>query len=104
MRNSYNTDNTAVGTEPAYNKYGHHHGTSDAAYEATAPTATHRHHHDVVGTGVGATDGAYTNTYADPTTAYPNTGYETGTGETYDREVPARQYAGHSVHNPAANY
>lgn len=115
VRNSYNTDNTAVGTEAPYNKY----GAGSVGDGHAAPNAGYREPgYPAAATGpVGAresypTAGANTATYdrAYPATGNPthDSGHRTPittTGGAYNPdfmqpgEIPAREYLSHSVHN-----
>jgi hypothetical protein len=110
VRNSYNTDNTAVGAEVPYNKYG-----TEEGY--TAPNGGYREPGYPAATGaIGARDsyrGASTTTAtydsmypATGTTAAHDTGYRTPTtSAAYNPqfsqagEIPAREYLNNSLPN-----
>jgi hypothetical protein len=106
VRDSYNTDDTAVGTGAPYNKY-----STGETY--TAPNAGYREPGYPAATGaVGARDSypttaTYGSAYpATGTTAAHDTGYRTPTtGTAYTPlfsqagEIPAREYLNNSVRN-----
>lgn len=106
VRNSYNTENTAVGTEAPYNKYG-----TGETY--TAPNAGYREPGYPAATGVVGARDSYpttaTNGSAYPatgTTAAHDTGYRTPTtSAAYNPqfsqagEIPAREYLNNSAPN-----
>lgn len=113
MRTSYNTDNTAVGTEPAYNKYGTdgygrpNSGYRNDEYPTTGVTTGRTKGYQATTSTLteyprtGAT-GTYDTGY--PTTGTHDSGYRTAdtTGtyhSTYSRpgEIPAREYPNNSV-------
>jgi hypothetical protein len=111
VRNSYNTENTAVGAEVPYNKYGtgagDEYNTSNAGYRnseypTTATSAAGgRDNYQGAGTNTAAYDNAYP---ATATTTVHDSGYRMpATGTTYQShfmqpgEIPAREY----VNNPS---
>jgi hypothetical protein len=115
VRNSYNTDNTAVGTEAPYNKY----GTGALGDGYTAPNVGYREPGYPAATtgavgardsysGTGVNTGTYDNAYpATGPSAVRDSGYRTPTtttGGAYNPEfeqpgeIPAREYINNSVH------
>jgi len=79
VRDSYATDTTAVGNEPAYSKYGPTHpisaqpqNTGTTGYQTT--TTTHTPHHSGYANEIPGNDGGYTRTHQ-PYNANPSANY-----------------------------
>lgn len=91
VRDSYQTDHTAVGTDPVYNKYGAGAERPLSGYTGTTGTT------GTTTTGLGHThdNSGY---YAAPVTT--GAGYREGIAHgSHTGEVPASQYQPYSVHN-----